>query len=352
MKNALSGQAISINGAKNELVPIEWDLSEASSFGNAKDMWQYLLRDTLYDELEQFTPAKSQTELMISDYPRAKDFKRILLYMKTINKYPMFFIDEFSHIKVMLDNNVINPSFLHILRQYSLEGLASFIFAGTYDIKELIRYPKYAITGQLVHTIEEQINEIDEKSAEELINVMEGRLTFTDEAVKHIHLLSGDVPYFIQIICKFCGFYAVEKKRSYLGKPEVEGVVKILTGEKEGERESFIKVLPKSIFQNNLYSPQDQKEINVLITSLCDLNGDNETPRGVSISELQKQWSDNGIEAFRPKLAEAVTILCERKVLIQSVDELDTIYRISVDIFRRWWRVHHPDTKLEITTIQ
>lgn len=257
LKNALSGHAISINGAKHELVPIEWDLSEASSFGNARDMWQYLLRDTLYDELEQFAQSKCQTELMISDYPRAKDFKRILLYMKTINKYPMFFIDEFSHIKVMLDNNVINTSFLHILRQYSLEGLASFIFAGTYDIKELIRDPKYAITGQLVHTIEEQINEIDEKSAEELINVMEGRLTFTDEAVKHIHLLSGDVPYFIQIICKFCGYYAVEKNRSYLGKPEVEDVVKILTGEKEGERESWIKVLPKSIFQNNLYSPQD-----------------------------------------------------------------------------------------------
>jgi hypothetical protein len=264
----------------------------------------------------------------------------------------MFFVDEFSHIKILLDKNIINTSFLHTLRQYSLEGLASFIFAGTYDIKELIKDPKYAITGQLVHTIEEQINEIDPVSAEELVNVMRDKLSFTEEAIKHIHLLSGDVPYFIQIICKFCGFYAVEKKRRNIGKPELEHVIKILTGESDGEKDSLVKVLPKTIFQNNLYSPQDKKEVNVLISSLCYLNENLEVPRSVSTQELQELWSKNGIEAYRPKLAEAITLLLERKVLVQSEDEFIPVYRLSVDLFRRWWKVHYPDIKLEITTIQ
>ena len=186
----------------------------------------------------------------------------------------------------------------------------------------------------------------------DIINVMKDKLSFTEEAISHIHLLSGDVPYFIQIICKYCGFYAVEKNRRYIGKPELENVVKILTGQVEGEKDSLVKVLPKTTFQNNLYSPQDKKEINVLISSFCYLNEDKEIPRGVSIPELQELWSKNGIEAYRPKLAEAITLLLERKVLIQEEDELIPVYRISVDLFRRWWRVHYPDIKLEITTIQ
>jgi hypothetical protein len=233
-----------------------------------------------------------------------------------------------------------------------LEGLASFIYAGTYDIKELIKDPKYAITGQLVNTVEEQINEIDYQSAEELMNVMSDKLSFTDEAIKHIHILSGDVPYFIQIICKFCGYYAVEKKRRHIGYPELEHVVKILTGEEDGSKDSSVKVLPKSIFQNNLYSPQDRKEVHVLISSICHLNEKMEEPRSVSISKLEDLWNKNGIEAFRPRLAESITLLLERKVLMQSEDEMIPVYRITVDLFRRWWSVHYPDIKLEITTIQ
>lgn len=352
LKKELTGKFFLKEGERFDLISFEWDLSEASGYGNAKDMWQYLLRDTLYDELGEYLRVPYRAELDISEYPRAKDFKKILQYLKQCKKHPMFFVDEFSHIKILLDKNIINTSFLHTLRQYSLEGLASFIFAGTYDIKELIKDPKYAITGQLVHTIEEQINEIDPVSAEELVNVMRDKLSFTEEAIKHIHLLSGDVPYFIQIICKFCGFYAVEKKRRNIGKPELEHVVKILTGESDGEKDSLVKVLPKTIFQNNLYSPQDKKEVNVLISSLCYLNENLEVPRSVSTQELQELWSKNGIEAYRPKLAEAITLLLERKILVQSEDELIPVYRLSVDLFRRWWKVHYPDIKLELTTIQ
>lgn len=352
LKKDLMGKSFLKEGERFDLISFEWDLSEASGYGNAKDMWQYLLRDTLYDELGEYLTSPFRAELDISEYPRAKDFKKILQYLKQCKKHPMFFVDEFSHIKILLDKNIINTSFLHTLRQYSLEGLASFIFAGTYDIKELIKDPKYAITGQLVHTIEEQINEIDPVSAEELVNVMRDKLSFTEEAIKHIHLLSGDVPYFIQIICKFCGFYAVEKKRRNIGKPELEYVIKILTGESDGEKDSLVKVLPKTIFQNNLYSPQDKKEVNVLISSLCYLNENLEVPRSVSTQELQELWSKNGIEAYRPKLAEAITLLLERKVLVQSEDEFIPVYRLSVDLFRRWWKVHYPDIKLEITTIQ
>ena len=352
LSKELKDKTFTKDGITYKIMPFEWDLSEASGYGIAKDMWQYLLYDSLYEEICSQLGNSETRDLIIPEYPRAKDFRTILQFLKAKNLYPIIFVDEFSHIKVLLDNHIVNSSFLHTLRQYTLEGLASFIYAGTYDIKELIKDPKYAITGQLVNTVEEQINEIDHKSAEELMNVMGNKLVFSDEAIKHIHRLSGDVPYFIQIICKYCGYFAVEKKRKHIGYPELENVVRILTGEQEGTKDSLVKVLPKSIFQNNLYSPQDKMEVHALISSICHLNDKMENPRSVSITELQELWNKNGIEAFRPKLAESISLLLERKALVATEDEMIPVYRIPVDLFRRWWTVHYPDIKLDITKIQ
>ena len=173
----------------------------------------------------------------------------------------MFFVDEFSFIKVMMDNKVLNPAFLHTLRQFSFEGKAGFIYAGTYDVDALLEDPAYGITGQLVGCKKAQVNEIDRTSTEELIQVLGNKLIFTEEAVKHIHMLSGDVPYFVQMICKYCGFYAVENKRAIIGYPELENVVQILTGERPACENSLVKSLPENVFQNNMFSPADPKEV-------------------------------------------------------------------------------------------
>jgi hypothetical protein len=253
----------------------------------------------------------------------------------------------------LIDGDIVNAAFLHSLRQYSLNELASFVFAGTYDIKTLIKDPKYGITGQLVNAIEEQINEIDGSSAEDLIDVMGDKLIFTPEAISHIHFLSGNIPYFIQIICKFCGYYASENNRQYIGYPELEKVIRILTGRESANTNSLVKNLPENIFQNNQFSPADPLEVNVLISSMVYFNKDkiNDT-RGVGFDELQKLWAEKGVSAFRPKLAEAINLLKEKKILIQDEDEGLPVYRFAVDLFRRWWTVHHPDIDLEITTIQ
>ena len=230
-----------------------------------------------------------------------------------------------------------------------MNGLASFIYAGTYDIKELLKNQKYGITGQLVNAVEEQIAEIDSNSAEELINVLGDRLRFTKDAIAHIHKLSGDVPYFVQMICKYCGLYAVENKRSIIGYPELEIVIRVLTGETNGALSSMVKQLPENVFQNNMFSPADPISANVLISSIAYLNRDNrENPRGVGIVELQKLWAKKDISAYRPLLASAVELLCEKKVLIPYEDDGLPVYKLSVDLFRRWWAVHYSDIDLQL----
>ena len=211
---------------------------------------------------------------------------------------------------------------------------------------------KYGITGQLVGCKKEQVSKIDRDSAKELIQVLGEKLQFTDEAVNHIHRLSGDVPYFVQMICKYCGFYAVENKRAIIGYPELESVIKILTGEKEPNESSLVKTLPENVFQNNMFSPADPKEVNVLISSIVYFNRNNiERARGVSMMELQELWATKKISAFRPKLADSIELLRKKKVLIDDKDEELPVYLLTVDLFRRWWSVHHPDIDLEIDTI-
>ncbi len=349
---ALDREPIIISGVRFTIATFEWDFSQASNFGNAQDMWEYLLYDQFNEHLEEYIGQDGYLQLGMSQKPRAKDLNNALHFLHKKNIYPMFLVDEFSYIKVMMDNNVVNPAFLHTLRQFSLEGLASFIYAGTYDIKALLKDSKYGITGQLVNAVEEQISEIDKQSAEELICVLGDKLKFTFDAIEHIHKLSGDVPYFVQIICKYCGLYAVEKKRSIIGYPELEYIVKILTGESEMNSNSMVKTLPENVFQNNMFSPADPIEVHVLISSIAYYNRENkENPRGVGIVELQELWAKKDIAAFRPKLAESIELLCQKKVLIQKEDEGLPVYIISVDLFRRWWAVHYPDINLQLDKI-
>jgi hypothetical protein len=349
---AIDKKSIVADGLKYTIATFDWDLSQASNFGNAHDMWEYLLYDQFNEYLYAYIGSEGCKELNMPEKPRAKDFNRALIFLHNKGIYPIFLVDEFSYIKVLMDNNIVNPAFLHTLRQFSLYGLAGFIYAGTYDIKALLKDPKYGITGQLVNAVEEQINEIDSDSAEELMNVLGNKLQFTKEAISHIHRLSGDVPYFVQMICKYCGLYAVEKKRTIIGYPELEMIVQVLTGETGKNVASLVKTLPENVFQNNMFSPADPIEVHVLVSSISYINRNNkENPRGVGIAELQELWAKKNILDYRPKLADAIEILCQKKVLSQEEDEGFSVYKISVDLFRRWWAVHNPDIDLQLDKI-
>lgn len=352
LRNALDKKQITISGEQYCIATFYWDLSQASSFGNAHDMWEYLLFDQFNEYLEPYIGAEGYKELNMPERPRAKELNNALTFLQKKHIYPLFFVDEFSFIKVMMDNSVVNPAFLHTLRQFSFEAKAGFIYAGTYDVDALLEDPKYGIQGQLVGCKKEQISEIDKDSAEELIQVLGEKLVFTKEAVEHIHRLSGDVPYFVQMICKYCGFYAVENKRSIIGYPELEYVIKILTGEISPSENSLVKTLPDNVFQNNMFSPADPKEVNVLITSIVHFNRENkEHPRGVSMVELQELWASKRVSAFTAKLADSIELLTKKRVLKDALDEDLPVYTITVDLFRRWWSIHHPDITVEIGTI-
>ncbi len=338
------------DGKVYNIIPIAIDFSTGASLGKASDFWGYVINDCVFTALDELGISYDYFHCS-SENPRAKDFNLLLGDLKGIGLYPLFLIDEFSYIRTLIDKNIVNTAFLHTLRQYSLNGLASFIYAGTYDIKTLIKDPTYGFTGSLVTAHDEQIGEIRPEAAEELMDAMKEHLVITPDAKQRIHELSGDIPYFIQIICKNLGFFAVENKRKYIGYPELEHIVDILSGKKPQDKTSLVKVLPDNRFQNNQYSPLDPIEVSVLISSIVHKNRGLKIPRGVSYAELQDMWGSHGITDFRPKLASAIGLLIEKHVLTEYQDDGMQVYKLSVDLFRLWWENHHKDIERELSTI-
>ena len=91
------------------------------------------------DQLSEYLGKEVEEEFSFTEQPGAGDFYSLLLFLKTKHIFPLILVDEFSYIKLLIDEKMINSAFLHSIRQYSFDGLASFIFAGTYDIKSLIK---------------------------------------------------------------------------------------------------------------------------------------------------------------------------------------------------------------------
>lgn len=354
LKEDIENNTFKQNGREMAIFPVRWEFSEAASYDASSDFWDFVINGTLMADLNVFAP-KYNYDISDIEVPERVTARDLSVLLKKLNKksiYPLFLVDEFSYIKTLIDNGIVNNAFLHTLRQYSLEGLASFLFAGTYDIKTLIEDPKYGITGQLVNAISKQVNEIKPKDAEELMNVMSDQLRFTSDAIQHIHQLSGDIPYFIQIICKYCGYYASDFKRSVIGYPELEKVIEILVGEKEPYQNTLLTPLTEYTFQNNQYSPQDPPEVAALISSIIYFNqGYKLNPRGVSSDEIERLWSQKGILS-KQKLSSAFRILTEKRVLICKDDDGLPVYSLSVDLFRRWWTVAHPDFNLDMAELK
>lgn len=137
-----------------------------------------------------------------------------------------------------------------------------------------------------------------------------------------------------------------------MGFAELEKIVDILSGEYFPEVDCGVSVLPSGIFQNNMETALDPPHYKALLSSICYFNRNNKfNPRGVSHAELQQLWADHDIKNFNPLLADAIQALKERGIIKQvEVDQLPT-YKITVDLFRRWWSKQHPDISLELSSI-
>lgn len=338
-----------IDNHEVKFIPFSWDFSKVED-DESKEVpfWENLVATNIYEVLpEELQDKFDKTyknglpeEWSKSDFLKIIDFLNSELYM------PFITIDEFSNVKEYFEDGelrrLLNASFLSTLRDLALEGKACFIYAGTYDIKELPRNPKYGLTGQLNNTQELQLNAISEQDADELIDVWPA-LHFGSKAKELIRRLSGCIPYWIQWICLNCGRYAAYHGYHWLDFDEVEDIAAILTGEKDGDSQIDWILLKKMSFQNNQFTPDADAE-HALFTSIAYINRDKKHARGVSSEELEMLWTKYNVSTeFQKEMLREIENLCEKKVLEKYQDETRQVYRFYVDLFRRWWYINNRD---------
>ena len=362
-----------------KVLPFNWDFGVAATSVDAKELWGYLVFEQIIDKIQEYANEGIISSKILSDPVlqrltdknekdfgfRAVDLRKTLHLLVKYNYLAFIAVDEFTYYTNMIDNGMITPAFLASLRKITIEDeLACFIFAGVYDLIEIIKNEDYGITSQLANAREYKVAGINKKASEELIQAMGEKLQFTDEAVKMIQSITDNIPYFVQIICRRCGKYAVSKKKNVMGVSDVEKVIKFMTGEKEDIETDIaykIKRLEPDVFKSTQFRPSELYCNAIISTIACRSIDDEYTIRQVAVDIAHEdivhtwgrhRWSDETkkpmLGLFQGKLQESIETLEKRGVISKTSGEIETFYRLSVDLFRRWWNVEYPKLENEL----
>lgn len=355
LQKSIKGCEIIGNTSTKIVLPLNIDLGEI--YGNMIDdnFWEEFINN-IYIETKDFV--KKYIPWKLKNLVKPSNLKQYISDMNELQIHPLFMFDEFSFMQDIIEHGFINSAFLQYMRTISADkDLASFIFAGTYDIKQLIHDQKYNISGAFTYLIEpdKPIFEISAQAAEELINVMQGQLDFSPAAIRKIHRLTGDVPFWIQKLCLNCGNYAVETNNSFIGVSELEKVVSKMTGEsnKIGNN-TDIPTMNKGTFEKTQLLSTDTEEMKIVLTSISYLVKEKEQDslEGITYDEIKALWLDKGCDISNYNIKEALDSLCERKTLTYEDIENMRYYRFSIDLFRRWWLHEHFVFELELSTFK
>lgn len=335
--------------------PFIWDLSKAANQSLAKDMWSYLIGTSTADRIKKYNidnhvNLPDSDLLHLTEY-RAKHLREIIAYLKINGYFPIFLIDEFTYYENLVNSKKVDSSFLQTFRQLAFDNFACFVYAGTYNLKKLLKDPKYGLTGQFVNTIEESVAQIEKEPAMQLITVFD-KIKFDDGATENILLLSNNIPYFIQIICKNVAFYCYENKINIVDSDIVEEVIKILVGDVPTPKNTMIRRISSGTFDSNQFNATAINEI-ALISTIAFLEKDHKMGKGVKFNEVLQFWNEKKIPQATLKANEAMEELKEKGVLtMRQEKEGIPSYKIGVDLFRRWLQNEKPDIELEIGKLQ
>lgn len=343
LKSAIEGAEISEETTKKKVLPLHIDLGDIYGLvKNSKQFWKRFIQ-TIYNQTKEFLSIYSPEKIIVFHKPET--FDQFIMTMGEFHIHPLFMLDEFSFMKDIIDAGYINSAFLQKMRTISADkDYASFIFAGTYDIKNLIHDPKYNISGAFTYLIEpdQPVFEIPKAAAEELVNSMKGKLDFTSAAIRDIHRLTGDVPFWIQKLCYNCALFAIDNNKPDIGLSELETVVRKMTGESQRtEQNKSIPMMTSGTFSKTQILDTDTKEIEIVLTSIAYLMKDPEMSDGVTYDHIKALWAYYNTDILNYDIMDAIDSLCERKTLtFEDIDNL-RFYKFSIGLFRRWWLHEH-----------
>ena len=347
----IKGTPIELDGRELIIMPFFWELNDIAKQDTENGVWNALLYQKLYLPLVKYSSEIDRRTGEPYSFPvkecparlKAQHFEQVLASIREAGVYPMIFVDEYSYMRDLIagQNKTWNlgVGFAQTLRDYSFNRKASFIYAGTYDVRDLVKDERYGcLGGAYTGYIQRHVSGIDKESAEELMRVMEPDVQFTGEALGFLHTLSGDVPFFVQMICMNCAKYAIANHRRIIGFPELQYVADILTSHQKSSKKNYIVTpLSDTDFIGNLLDPTQKYEqlFYSCIVKLAIVR--NNITDYVSLSDISSIWKLNSLSDSEQDMKNARDALLEKQILEKMVDEDEVYYKIKVDLFRRWW---------------
>ena len=323
LQSSLRDRRTEIHHIQYTIVPIYIDLSFSSQFNDHTSFMTLLTLKCKEDFMNAGLDIMSHPLNSLID---------IIELANSRNIYPVFLLDEFSYVKPVI--KIEGSEFLKSIREYAIDGKAGFVYAGTYDILDIIRDPELNPSGTFMNIDEYKIYNLkDPKDAEALMRVMEPQLSFTAPAIKAIHDYSGDVPYWIQLICKHSALYALRNNRPVIGTKELDDVIKGILGEAPCKG---IDRISDTIFEQQQLLKSDPKETKALLYSIAYLMKDPTNKDGVSWNRLKEFWNENSYKPNIDSIIKAKERLEDRLGLLSQEVDGNRIYRFSVGLFRRW----------------
>jgi len=177
--------------------------------------------NTMVPEREQ------QRDFTILDLDRYLDHVGSLIEQRAI----VLMIDEFEIIESKVSDGSIEPEIFHYLRSLMQHRSGiNFLFAGVDSIQQLTR-DYWSVFFNIAHL--RKLSSLDEQASIRLITEpVQGYLEFDPFAVEKIRRLTGDQPYFIQLICYHLVFHCNETRKNYATINDINTVLKsvMLTG--------------------------------------------------------------------------------------------------------------------------
>ena len=195
------------------------------------------------------------------------------------------------------------------------------------------------MTGQFVASDGRKVGRIREEAAQELIKVIQDRLYFSDTAVENILFLSGRIPYFIQMICKNCVFYANEFKTPSITPVELEAVVELMVRrEDQVDKNSPVSFISEGAFAANVWSESDSDLTTAVLAILAFHSQAGRKDVFIARDEIESELRRYRANVQERDLVATLEDLSQKEILEDQVTPAgDTEYRISVDLFRRWF---------------
>lgn len=275
--------------------------------------------------------AKACREGISDDAPFA-DFREyldlILRTLETTGLRLLLMLDEFDKLQEGIDKGVTSPQVPENIR-FLIQSNSRFsaILTGSRRLKRLREEHWSALYGLGTSV---QVTALDDESARMVVTVpVEGRLTYSTEAVESVVSLAARQPYLMQCLCNRIFDYAVQSKSQAVTLGTVDSVAKALVR----DNEHFA-----SLWDYAGMGPVSGRHRRHVMLFWCAEGFKRGTQ--ITFASLREQLTQSGIEVAEELLVADLDYLRELE-LVDLVGEIGgSHYRLSVPLMGDWIEQH------------